>query len=542
MLDKLDKMDVQTRVIVATVISLLFFIPYSYFMAPESVPEDANQPTEQISQSSTEAPTTQTQAPSGNTELAAPQTGQGDAPAIKQSSESHVLVSVKAEHFDLEIDPLGRISQVYLKDEKFQSEQEARLPLFAPNTLPRLLEVRFADAAINQAAFEGSYATEHSEVEIKDAPETILLTKQMDGFTITKTIKIFPDGHYEFSIQAGEGQKFFVSPGYRPDAVTDKFTFAGAIIEEQDVTITKVEDGDAIGNEYFRNARIAAAVDRYYVSMFYDFNEGMNIAISKDRLDNPLVFAEAYGKFQTGGYFGPKDYRMIQSVDERLTSVVEYGFVTFFAKPLFILLYYIHDYVGNWGWAIVILTILVRLVMYPLTHKGMVGMQKLKDLAPKIKELQAKHKGDPQKMQMAMMELYKKHGANPLGGCLPLLLQMPIFFAIYRVLYNAIELKGAEWIFYINDLSQMDPYFILPIIMGVSMYFQQVMTPTTFTDPMQKKVFKFLPLIFTFFFLTFPAGLVLYWLVNNLVHILQQWIINRSIDAKKALAAKEHAK
>jgi YidC/Oxa1 family membrane protein insertase len=170
----------------------------------------------------------------------------------------------------------------------------------------------------------------------------------------------------------------------------------------------------------------------------------------------------------------------------------------------------------------------------------MVSMQKIKEIAPKIKEVQARYKGDPQRTNAAVMDMYKKHGANPLGGCLPMLLQIPVFFAIYRVLLNAVELQGAEWALWINDLSRMDTYYVLPILMGASMYYQQKLTPNNFTDPMQEKVFKFLPIIFTFFFITFPAGLVLYWLVNNIFSIAQQFIVNQQFknakDAREAIA------
>ena len=167
-------------------------------------------------------------------------------------------------------------------------------------------------------------------------------------------------------------------------------------------------------------------------------------------------------------------------------------------------------------------------------------MQKLKELAPKMKDLQAKYKGDPQKLQASMMELYKKHGANPLGGCLPLVLQIPVFFAIYRVLYNAVELKNAPLMWWIHDLSVMDPYFVLPLLMGLSMYLQQALTPTTFTDPMQEKVFKWLPVIFTFFLITFPAGLILYWTINNLISIIQQLAINKMLESKRQKEIEEH--
>ena len=162
-------------------------------------------------------------------------------------------------------------------------------------------------------------------------------------------------------------------------------------------------------------------------------------------------------------------------------------------------------------------------------------MNKLKDLAPRMKEIREKYKGDPQKMNVQMMELYKKHGANPFAGCLPIILQIPIFFAIYRVLLNAVELKGAAWALWIHDLSVLDPYYVLPIFMGATMFLQQLITPMAIQDPTQAKIMKFLPVIFTFFFLWFPAGLTLYWCVNNLCSLLQQFIVNK-------LFAREHHK
>lgn len=230
---------------------------------------------------------------------------------------------------------------------------------------------------------------------------------------------------------------------------------------------------------------------------------------------------------------GPKNYKDLEALNPQLIDVIDYGWFTFIAKPMFVLLQFLQGYIGNWGWTIVVLTILIKLVLYPLSYKGMMSMQKLKDLAPKMKDIQNKYKGDKQKQSMAMMELYKKHGANPMGGCLPLLLQIPVFFAIYRVLINAIELKGAPWILWIHDLAEMDPYFVLPILMGATMYIQQKITPNTMQDEMQKKIFQLLPIVFTFFFLWFPAGLTLYWFVNNLFTIAQQYTINRIFEKKR---------
>ena len=338
--------------------------------------------------------------------------------------------------------------------------------------------------------------------------------------------------------------EYFVSNGMRPTADPDTYAFRGVITRNvNDGVLTKVEDSDA-SKDYLakiaadmREFSFVASVDRYYTSLFFTKSpKGLYVVVSGDNAHNPMPYVRFYWNAEFSGYIGPKFYKLLQGIDESLTDAVEYGRITFFAKPLFLLLEYLYDLCGNWGWAIVLLTLIVRVVLYPLTYRGMVSMQKLKDLAPKMKELQTRYKDDPQKLQIHMMDLYKKHGANPIGGCLPLILQIPVFFAIYRVLHNAVELKSSAWILWIDDLSAIDPYFVLPVLMGLSMYVSQKLTPSNFTDPMQEKIFKMLPLIFAIFFIVFPfpAGLVLYWTVNNIFSIIQQMLINKVMEFKKA--------
>ncbi len=532
MFKKFDDLTIQTRILIATVLSLLFFIPYTYFTTPEQSIEDVEVRVEQKATSNI-----------GGGENAAPNLASNAAPDTKASGETleggkgggDIIATINSKKYKLEIDSLGRISQAYLLEGKFLVGDAKEMLLFAPFSSPRPLEVRFADATFNKRAFEERYSANIKELNLEGSAKEIILTQIVDDVEIKKIITFYPNGGYDLRVENSAEKKFFISPGMRPVADEDAFVFKGALVLENDDTIEKIEDGDALGGEYFVNSFMAATADRYYTTLFYT-KEGMNVAVSKDKNSNAQLFVEADGSINLKGYIGPKDYEIMESIDPILTNAIEYGFITFFAKPLFLLLSYLHGLIGNWGWAIVMLTFLVRLVLYPLTYKGMVSMQKLKDIAPKMKEIQAKYKGDHQKMQAHMMELYKKHGANPMGGCLPMLMQIPVFFAIYRVLYNAIELKGAEWILWIEDMSVMDPYFILPILMGASMYLHQRMTPTTFTDPMQEKIFRYLPLIFTIFFITFPSGLVLYWFVNNLFSILQQYIINKTMEAKKKAA------
>jgi len=256
-----------------------------------------------------------------------------------------------------------------------------------------------------------------------------------------------------------------------------------------------------------------------------------SVVVSADKDENPISFIKLDNNSEFIGYIGPKYVDTVKSIDKELIDVVQYGVGTFFARNLFFLLDWFYKLVNNWGVAIILLVVLVRIILFPLTYKGMVSMYKLQKLAPKLKEIQQRYKKDPQKLQMHMMKLYKEHNVNPLGGCLPLLLQIPIFYGIYKLLLYSIELKGAQFL-WIKDLSVMDPYFILPVLMGVTMYIHQKLTPTNFQDPMQEKVFKFLPLIFTIMMATFPAGLVLYWTVNNILSIIQQYLINKILSSK----------
>jgi YidC/Oxa1 family membrane protein insertase len=345
---------------------------------------------------------------------------------------------------------------------------------------------------------------------------------------------IYTDGHYDIDITLSKDMRYFVYLGQHVKREGQMMMAVhGAMVYHGDGLTDIVEDEDAEGRKTFTDVHLTSSFDQYFASIFYGLNPDVTVTVDRDRESNPVVYIEGSKAFSFKGYVGPKDYKELDAIDPVLTNAIEYGWFTFAAAPLFKVLMWLHGIFGNWGWAIIGLTLLIRMVLFPLTYKGMLSMQKMKEVAPKIKELQAKYKGDPQRMNAAVMETYKKHGANPLGGCLPLLLQIPVFFAIYRVLLNAVELQGAPWILWVSDLSRMDNYYILPILMGVTMFYQQHITPNNFTDPMQEKIFKYLPIIFTFFFITFPSGLVLYWFVNNLFSIAQQFIVNKQFEAIK---------
>lgn len=525
----LEKLSQTQRLVLATAISAVFFLAYEFFVASKYRPE--------LNATKTHTTQTQTLTPTQKIDETNVSLSAQSQPASGGSGTS--IAKVKLKESELFVSSDGTISQVIMEGEKFKNEQGAQVKLFAElKTKP--LSIKFADRGLEEAATKAVYVASATSLDASGEAKVLTLTQQLADFNITKTITFRPSGAYNVKIAASKDIPFFVTTGFRPDVLADSFAFKGALFVETDDSVKTLEDGDIKIDETFSSISVVATVDRYYTSALYSSKTPLTVIAVADIHKNPTPYIEAKKEIELDGYIGPKYVDTLKSLNPKLVNVVEYGFVTFMAKPMFIALEWIESGVGNWGWAIVILTILIRLVLFPLTYKGMISMSKLKDLAPKLTEIREKYKGDPQKLNMHMMDLYKKHGANPLGGCLPLILQIPVFFAIYRVLLNAIELKGAPWILWISDLSLMDEYYVLPLLMGATMFLQQKITPTNFTDPLQEKVFKYLPLVFTVFFISFPAGLTLYWFVNNLLSITQQYTVNKILERQKELKREHH--
>ena len=232
-------------------------------------------------------------------------------------------------------------------------------------------------------------------------------------------------------------------------------------------------------------------------------------------------------------FVGPQEESVLETIAPGFALLKDYGYLTILAKPIFWLLENIHTYVDNWGWSIILLTILIKLVFFPLSAASYKSMARMKEVQPRLMVMRDQFKGDPQKLNKAMMEMYRNEKINPLGGCLPVLIQIPVFISLYWVLLSSVEMRNAPWIGWIQDLSVPDPYYILPVIMAASMFVQTKLNPTP-PDPIQAKVMMYMPLIFSVMFFFFPAGLVLYWVVNNLLSIAQQWQINQMFAKKPA--------
>lgn len=285
-----------------------------------------------------------------------------------------------------------------------------------------------------------------------------------------------------------------------------------------------------------------AFIQRYFVSAWVPKQDQQNTLYTQLVSGNAAIIGvkgeavnvQAGSQATLGStyYMGPKESDVLEAIHPDLDLTVDYGWLFFISQPLFVLLKWLYGILGNWGLAIIAITVIVKTAMYPLTKAQYTSMAKMRALQPKMAALKEKYGDDRQKFGQAMMEMYRKEKVNPMGGCFPLLLQMPIFLALFYVFLESTELRHAEFILWLNDLSAMDPYYVLPVLFGLSMFITQKLQPMTVTDPMQQKMMTFMPVVFSIFFLWFPSGLVLYWLVSNLISIAQMLIIYRGMEKK----------
>jgi YidC/Oxa1 family membrane protein insertase len=379
------------------------------------------------------------------------------------------------------------------------------------------------------------------------------------GVTVTKTY-VFRPGSYAIDIQyevdnrsasewsgvsyvqlarhvyAQERSMFDVeSYAYRGPAIYDGQKYRKLDIDdtEEGRFAQNVTDGwMATMQHHFVSAAVPPKGEEYHITLGRDGTH----ALLTQRGPLKVVPAGTVGRFNETVFVGPKLQAQLKEVGPRLELTADYGKLTILSQPLFWLLQKVYGFVGNWGWAIIIVTILLKLLFYKLTETSGRSMAKMRTIAPRIKQIQETYKDDREQLAKKMMEIYKREKINPVAGCLPILVQIPVFLAFYWVLLESVEMRQAPWMLWIQDLSSKDPFFILPILMGVAMYGQFKLNPAP-PDPMQAKIFAFMPVIMTVMMAWFPSGLVLYWLTNTLLSIAQQWNINRVVEAE---AKKRH--
>ncbi len=400
-----------------------------------------------------------------------------------------------------------------------------------------------------------SASAKNYQLGAKGVVEVPLQWVSSNGVTVTKTFR-FKQGDYlvdvEYAIDnksasdwvgfhygqlnrtrplkksGGFGQlpSFTGAAYFTPEEKFEKVDFGD--IEDQSLNINSEENWVAMLEHYFVSAWLPTSQQN---NLYTGYSlAGEQYRIGYKSLTGSTIAAGQQGVISSQLFLGPKEQERLKELEDQgftgLNLSVDYGFLTFIADPLFYMLNLIYSFVGNWGWAIILLTILIKAVFYPLSaasYKSMAGMKKLQ---PRIQTLKERYKDDRQKFQMEMMALYKQEKINPAGGCLPILIQIPVFIALYWVLLESVEMRQAPFALWWQDLSAPDPYFVLPVLMGLSMFVMQKLNPAPMDD-IQKKVMMILPFALTILFLSFPQGLVLYWVVNNILSMAQQWYINK---------------
>ncbi|GLO45914.1 MULTISPECIES: membrane protein insertase YidC [Pseudomonas] len=478
------------------------------------------------------------------------------------------LIRVKTDVLELAIDPVGGdIVQLNLPQyPRRQDHPDIPFQLF-DNGGERVYLAQSGLTGVNgpdaRPAGRPLYAADKKGYQLADGQQQLVVDLKFsdNGVNYIKRFS-FKRGEYDLTVsylidnQSGQTWSGNMFAQLKRDASSDPSsstatgtaTYLGAALWTASEPYKKVSMKDIDKGSLKENVSggWVAWLQHYFVTAWIPAKSDNNVVQTrKDSQGNyiigytgPAISVPAGGKVETSAmlYAGPKIQSKLKELSPGLELTVDYGFLWFIAQPIFWLLQHIHSLLGNWGWSIIVLTMLIKGLFFPLSAASYRSMARMRAVAPKLAALKERFGDDRQKMSQAMMELYKKEKINPLGGCLPILVQMPVFLALYWVLLESVEMRQAPWMLWITDLSIKDPFFILPIIMGATMFIQQRLNPTP-PDPMQAKVMKMMPIIFTFFFLWFPAGLVLYWVVNNCLSIAQQWYITRSIEAASKKAA-----
>lgn len=481
---------------------------------------------------------------------------------------SSQLITVTTDVLTLSINPMGG-DIVEAKLNQYDNELDSADPFILLKNQPNHTFIAQSGLVGPQgidlsSSTRPTYQTQETQFTLADGQDELVvpMSYSKDGIEYTKTFTIKRDSYavdVAYDVKNNSGQTAQVGmyahlrqsilddggnlamPTYRGGAYSSEETrykkYSFDDMQDKGLNI-KLPDGEGWAGmiqHYFASAWIPRNAPN---TTIYSRTVGSNLADIGIRMPNIEIASGGEGTVKSTLWVGPKLQDQMAATAKHLELSVDYGWLWFIAKPLHMLLSFIQSIVGNWGVAIMILTFIVRGAMYPLTRAQYTSMAKMRMLQPKIAAMRERLGDDRQRISEEMMKMYKEEKVNPLGGCLPIFLQMPIFIALYWSLMESVELRHAPFFGWIHDLSAQDPYYVLPLLMGVTMFLIQRMSPTTVTDPMQQKIMTFMPVMFTFFFLWFPSGLVLYWLVSNIVTLIQQTLIYKGLE-KKGLHSKK---
>ena len=489
-----------------------------------------------------------------------------DAPSVARKSErEHRHIRVVTDVFDIDISPRGGdITRLDLLQVLRSLDNPVPLRLFDTDATTYVAQSGLRHDRVSNGAdldalapsHRALFAVEQNDYRLTDGEEFLrvpLRWKGANGITVDKNY-IFKRDSYVIRIEhtvRNDSGKTWTGRQYRQlRRATPReegsqliYTFTGASYYDGE-KFNKIEFEDLEKNGAFKSLRNSwiAMLQHYFVSAFVPnpgeeetvYTRVISAANAPEYIIGLHSQAQSIAdgdtkQFVTRLFAGPKIQSRLEKVAEGLELTVDYGVLSIIAQPMFYALEFIYDWVGNWGFAIILLTILIKLIFYKLSEMSYRSMARMRKFQPRFSALRERYKDNREQLNKAVMELYRKEKINPLGGCLPILVQVPFFIALYWTLLESAELRQAPFIFWLQDLSVRDPYFILPVLMGATMIFQTSLNPTP-PDPMQAKVMKYMPYVFTLFFAFFPSGLVLYWLVNNILSIAQQWYITRQIE------------
>lgn len=538
----------EKRLLYAFVLSLAVFIGWGYLLAVIQGP--LPEPTEFEQEFAEKAPPF---APSAPQQLL-PKTAPGApaaqpapvAPAVPEFPGEETSITISTGLATIIITNKGAmirniILPQYKTDEGepvdlVQHEEGAPLPMAIESSdeqVTHILQNAFYDFSVSSLVLSESQPSGKLKLTLNHASGLHVVrefTFHHDSFLIDVQTRItaptFSRKNLEYNILYGPDL------GGRVESKTDHFAFAGPTTFVNNER-TETDPEDMNGDVILRGDLVWTSFQNKYFAAALIPQQGIKSAVIKKIGENIYVGLKMESVQSAASashilYAGTKGLQILEESGYKLVRLLDYGWLgnkfAFLVKPLLKVLQYFYELFNNYGWAIIVVTVIIKILFFPLTHKSFKSMKGMQKVQPYVKIIQERHKGDRQKMNEEMLELYKKHKVNPLGGCLPMLLQIPVFIALYHALFFSIELRGAPFIGWITDLSVADPYYVWPVLMGASMFLQQKLNPAI-GDPMQQKIMMMLPIVFTFLFMSFPAGLVLYWTVNNILTICQQYYI-----------------
>jgi len=543
----------EKRAVLAVILSISVFFVYSHFFGPEKKP--AVPPANQSAQSSPAASAAVQQAVSIQPSPVAPLAVPGSSEAVQRD------VTVDTDLYTAVFTSRGgALKSMTLKKYREENIATPNPVVLGSNAEPSLLNFSTRATGFNLPE-SAVYTTEKESLKIVKGEKSQLIFNYQSGqgFTVRKVYSFTGDSYgVKLDTQVfnnstaplvGTIQQILSYPG-EPKVVNNRFDTAGSyLFADNSIQSNKLKDVASNSKKYDKNVQWAGFADKYFLTaLLSDNNSIAAVELKKtstgfmESVISSPQFTVTPGQSATVAYrlfVGPKDIDILKAQGNSLEQSLDLGWFTILAKPLLYTLKFFYSYVGNYGLAIIIITIILKAIFFPLTHKSYKSMKDMQKIQPMMAALKEKHKDDRDAMNKAVMELYRDHKVNPLGGCLPMVVQIPVFFALYKALMFSIELRHAPFFFWITDLSGPDnlfghmiglPFVIgpLPLVMGATMFIQQKMTPSNM-DPVQAKMMLALPFVFTIMFLSFPSGLVLYWLLNNILTIGQQMYINKLV-------------